>query len=380
MTEATRLSNALVTAAKTPITLLQATANEPLITGPLLYILTRGSADIRQRLLNLPYVRKLFERNGGERLALAIKTLKVLFVLGVIKRLNQGLNRIALNGWQLPGTNNRARWNWDGRTETVVITGGCSGFGYEMVKGFARKAKVIVIDVSELPAEFEKLPEVHYYKCDLTDTEAVVSTCASIKNRFGHPTVLINNAGIGSGKTILDTPHTFTDAIFKVNLSSHFVLIKEFLPGMLEKRKGHIVGIASMASFVSAPGLVDYCVTKAGVLALHEGLRNELLMRYENGSCVASTTVHPSWHATGIVKPWENKLKEHGIRPDPPKNVADAVVEQVLAHRSGRIYMPRSAESQAGTRQLPLWLQDWFLGVVSINPFAKSKGFQFDNA
>lgn len=173
------------------------------------------------------------------------------------------------------------------------------------------------------------VPEVHYYRCDLTDFEAIVSTAQTIKNRFGNPTVLINNAGIGTGKTILETPPSATDAIFKINLSSHFVTIREFLPGMLEKRKGHIVGIASMASFVSAPGLVDYCVTKVGVLALHEGLRNELLTRYENGHCVASTTVHPSWHATGIIKGWEGKLAEHGIRPDPPSNVANAVIEQV---------------------------------------------------
>lgn len=107
------------------------------------------------------------------------------------------------------------------------------------------------------------------------------------------------------------------------------------------------------------------------------GLRNELLSRYKNGYCVATTSVHPSWHATGIIKGFEHKLKEHGIVADPASNVADAVVEQVLAHRSGKIFMPRSAEKQAGTRNMPLWLQDWFLGNVSINPF-KQKQFTFD--
>lgn len=175
----------------------------------------------------------------------------------------------------------------------------------------------------------------------------------------------------GSGKTILDTPTSFTKAVFAVNLSSHAVLIKEFLPGMLAARKGHVVGISSMAAFVSAPGLVDYCVTKVGVVALHEGLRNELLSRYENGHTVANTTVHPSWHATGIIKGFEGKLAEWGIKPDPPSNVANAVVEQVLAHRSGKIFMPRSAIAQSGTRQLPLWLQDWFLGNLVLNPWGK---------
>jgi len=80
-----------------------------------------------------------------------------------------------------------------------------------------------------------------------------------------------DNSVLGSGKTILDTSTDFAQKIMAINLTSHFVLIREFLPGMLDAKKGHVVGIASMASFVSAPGLVDYCVTKVGVLALHEG-------------------------------------------------------------------------------------------------------------
>ena len=124
----------------------------------------------------------------------------------------------------------------------------------------------------------------------MTDFEGIASTAAEIKSRFGNPTVLINNAGIGgdknmtrhshtvsdtsligAGKTILDTSTPFVDSIMKINLTSHFVLIREFLPGMLDAKKGHVVGIASMASFVAAPGLVDYCVTKIGVLTLIEG-------------------------------------------------------------------------------------------------------------
>ena len=251
---------------------------------------------------------------------------------------------------------------------------------------------------------------MYYYKCDLSDLNAIGGVCTQIKNRLGNPTVLINNAGIGrektftqhrhtksnksligTGKTILETSTEAVQKIMAVNLSSHFVLIREFLPGMLDAKKGHIVGIASMASFVAAPGLVDYCVTKVGVLALTEGktpalllvpstdvlgLRNELLSKYENGFTVATTSVHPSWHATGIIKGFESKLAEHGIVADPPSNVAKAVVEQVLAHRSGQIFMPRSAESQSGTRRLPIWVQDVLLGNVQLNPF-KTKQFTF---
>lgn len=134
------------------------------------------------------------------------------------------------------------------------------------------------------------VPEVHHYHSDLSDLNSIGGICSEIRHRHGNPTVLINNAGIGGdfnmvrhshtktdngligdGRTILDTSTEFASRIMAVNLTSHFVLIREFLPGMLDAKKGHVVGIASMASFVSAPGMVDYCVTKVGVLALHEG-------------------------------------------------------------------------------------------------------------
>lgn len=91
-----------------------------------------------------------------------------------------------------------------------------------------------------------------------------------------------------SGTRLINSSAELTERIFKVNLASHFVLIKEFLPGMLEARKGHIVTIASTASFLAAPGLVDYCCTKVGALYLHEG---------EVPSCYPCTSACLHWMA-----------------------------------------------------------------------------------
>lgn len=117
------------------------------------------------------------------------------------------------------------------------------------------------------------VPEVYFYKCDLSDLNNIGSCTSAIKNRHGNPTVLINNAGIANGltNTVMNTNTQKLEKIFNVNLLSHFVLIREFLPGMLEARKGHVVTMASAASFNGHAGLVDYCCTKAGALALHEG-------------------------------------------------------------------------------------------------------------
>lgn len=56
-----------------------------------------------------------------------------------------------------------------------------------------------------------------------------------------------------------------------VNLLSHWYTVQAFLPSMVESNKGHIIAIASAASFLGVGGLVDYSATKAAVLAFHEG-------------------------------------------------------------------------------------------------------------
>ena len=141
---------------------------------------------------------------------------------------------------------------------------------------------------------------------------------------------------------------------------------------MLRMRKGHVVTMASMASFTSIPGLVEYCVSKIGALYLNDGLRAECLSRYPGGEGIRTTSVHPSWHATAILKGSEEKLKKLGIVPDPATNVTDLVVEQVLKARSGRLHVPKGQEKWAGIGHWPLWVKDILFG----NVLAQKKGFR----
>jgi len=68
--------------------------------------------------------------------------------------------------------------------------------------------------------------------------------------------------------------------LFNVNTISHFLLAKEFVPAMARANHGHVVTIASAASFCSYADQVSYCASKASALAFHEGLGQELRHRY----------------------------------------------------------------------------------------------------
>mmetsp|Transcript_11465 Transcript_11465/g.7967 ORF Transcript_11465/g.7967 Transcript_11465/m.7967 type:complete len:191 (-) Transcript_11465:89-661(-) len=112
--------------------------------------------------------------------------------------------------------------------------------------------------------------------------------------------MLINNAGIVSGKGILENSNEMMMKTFEVNTISHLHTIREFLPAMLANKKGHIVSIASMAGIVASPALADYSASKFGAIAIDESLRTELL---RNGQTYVKTTcICPFFINTGMFK------------------------------------------------------------------------------
>src|SRR5205814_2316327 len=121
---------------------------------------------------------------------------------------------------------------------------------------------------------------VHYYQADLSSADVVRDVCERVRREVGHPTVLVNNAGIARGFTVLEGAYHDVELTIKTNLTAPFLMAKEFLPHMVAHNHGHIVSICSMSSVVAPPGIVDYAATKNGILSLHEGLQVELARRH----------------------------------------------------------------------------------------------------
>ena len=117
---------------------------------------------------------------------------------------------------------------------------------------------------------------VFFYQSDVTSSEEMKELGVKLRKDHGDPTVLINNAGIGVEGTILEKPEAAIRKTFEVNTLSHFVMVREFLPAMVKRNHGHVVTVASLASFAASGVMVDYACTKASALAFHEGLTQEL--------------------------------------------------------------------------------------------------------
>jgi short-subunit dehydrogenase len=115
-----------------------------------------------------------------------------------------------------------------------------------------------------------------HIKCDITDPDAVNRAADEVRSKLGKPSILLNNAGILHSFPILDTPPEKLRKMFDINLISHWYTCKAFVPDMVKADKGHILTLASIASYITVPLNADYAASKAAVLSFHEGTKCRL--------------------------------------------------------------------------------------------------------
>ncbi|PNS15039.1 hypothetical protein CAC42_2268 [Sphaceloma murrayae] len=327
-------------------TWLKAIPLTPVVVGAAFYALSFGPDSVREPLLH-----KLQAYLSPQQIKDLAKTLKWLFIIDSTRYANGLLNELALNNYQSEPS---GKWKWS--EEIAVISGAASGFGKLFTQDLTAKGiHVVALDISDAPQDLLSNKLVTFIKCDVTSIDAVRETAKKIQDTVGHPSILINNAGIARNHTILDTSPEDLDKIVGVNLLSHYYMVQQFLPNMIERKKGHIITIASMASFIAQPFMTDYCVTKAGVMAFHEGLTSEI--RGAHGCPEIKTTiVHPLWAATAMVAPHANQLKQGGQKIMDPQDVSNAVVDQIINRRSGKLVIGQGTNLIKRFRYYPDWI------------------------
>lgn len=283
----------------------------------------------------------------------------VLVLLVGMYVLNALLNTCTLNNF----TTDRYGWS----KEIVLITGGSSGIGELTVRKFlARGVKVVALDINPPKTPFQDLKNgtkksAWFYQCDITSPGAVRATASQIYTDVGHPTILINNAGIARLKTILDLSPADVQSTLAVNTISHFWTVQTFLPDMIRNNHGHIVTLASMASFVTIAGNVDYSCSKAAALTFHEGLVQELKHRY-NAPKIRASIIHPFWARTPLTDGLRKRNGFGATRTLDPECIADAVVQRVMSGRSGSVVLPGYMRVARGMRGWPVWMQEMTRG------------------
>jgi len=191
------------------------------------------------------------------------------------------------------------------RGQVVVITGAGSGIGRLLSLKLAQEGcRLALWDINFQMCE-SVASEIHNtggdaraYSGDVSDNIRVYELAEMTKQDFGRVDILINNAGIVTGKSLLQASDEMLKKTVMVNTVAHFWTVKAFLPEMLERNHGHIVTIASLAGTIGVAGLEDYCASKFGAFGFTESLRNQIRKLGKYG--VRTTCVCPYYINTGM--------------------------------------------------------------------------------
>ncbi|CAL8352055.1 unnamed protein product [Gadus morhua 'NCC'] len=228
------------------------------------------------------------------------------------------------------------------RGEVVLVTGGGRGIGRHLAREFAKQgAKKVILwgrtekCLKDTAAEISLSgTECHYFLCDVANREEVYRQAKVLREKVGDVTILVNNAAVVHGKSLMDSDD---DALLKsqhINTLGQFWTTKAFLPRMLELQHGHVVCINSILSQSPIPGAVDYCTSKASSLAFMESLTLGLL------DCpgVGCTTVLPFHCNTEMFQGMKVRFPQL-FPPLNPEMVAQRTVEAVQTNKA-YVYLP----------------------------------------
>jgi short-subunit dehydrogenase len=241
------------------------------------------------------------------------------------------------------------------RNRVALITGAASGIGRQLALSLAAEdARIAALDrqgdaLDKLARDL-KGKTVACAVADVTDLSAVRAAVALLEEQLGPTDLLVASAGIG-----IETPaETFRAEDFtaqiQVNLIGVINTLDAVLPGMCQRRGGHIAALSSMASYRGLPHMGGYCASKAGLNSLLDALRVEL-----EPKDIAVTTICPAWVRTPLTTPL-------GLPDKEVMEVEDAVRLILAALRARKPFLAfptKSAWQGRLLRHTPLAISDW---------------------
>jgi NADP-dependent 3-hydroxy acid dehydrogenase YdfG len=193
---------------------------------------------------------------------------------------------------------------------TVLITGASAGIGAACARAFAEEGARLLLAArraDRLGELADKLrgagTDVYTLELDVRDAEAVSGALGALPAEWREIDVLVNNAGMGRGldKLWLGNPVDW-DEMVDTNVKGLLYVTHAVLPGMVERGRGHVINLGSVAGHEVYPGGAVYCATKHAVGAITRGLRMDVL-----GTGVRVSTVDP-----GMVETEFSVVRFHG--------------------------------------------------------------------
>lgn len=220
-------------------------------------------------------------------------------------------------------------------SQIAFITGASSGIGAACAHKFAQNGYTLLLNARNreklvaLKTELETQygVTVVLLPFDVRDRKAAASAISLLPKEYQAIDVLVNNAGLALGidKEYLGTEDNY-DTMIETNITALLMITRLVVPGMVERGKGHIINIGSVAGDAAYPGGSVYCATKAAVKVLSDGLRMDLVETPLRVTNVKPGLVETNFSVTRFAGDKERADKVYqGIKPLTGEDIAEVV-------------------------------------------------------
>jgi short-subunit dehydrogenase len=255
---------------------------------------------------------------------------------------------------------------------TAILTGASRGIGPYIARALAAQGMNLVLTAELEPGLEDVAAEVRaigvksiVVRSDVAERRTLEALVTTANREFSSVDVLVNNAGIEKLFAFHQLSGEDIERVVRVNLIGAMLLTWMVLPGMLERSRGHIVNVSSLAGKAGPPCFEPYAATKAGLIAFTESLRVEY-----RGTGVSASVICPGFVTTGIYEQLRKETHLDGpklLGPSPPELVARAVVRAIKRDAPEIIVNPGPTRLLTTLAELSPSLAEWVMrncGVV----------------
>jgi 3-oxoacyl-[acyl-carrier protein] reductase len=170
--------------------------------------------------------------------------------------------------------------NIDLSGKTALVTGSTRGIGRAVAQALAESgARVAIVgrDREKAAAVASEIGnDAAGFGCDVSDTAAVTTLVSDVEKEFGGIDILVNNAGLTRDNLVMRLKDEDWDQVMNANLRGAFAAIRAASRGMMKKRSGRIINMASVVGLTGNKGQANYAASKAGLIALTKSVAKEL--------------------------------------------------------------------------------------------------------
>ncbi|KND18789.1 3-oxoacyl-ACP synthase [Pannonibacter phragmitetus] len=192
---------------------------------------------------------------------------------------------------------------------TALVTGATGGIGEAIARALHAQGATVTLSgtrAEKLEALAADLKErVHVVPANLSDRAAVEALVPAAEAAMGQIDILVNNAGITRDNIFMRMKDEEWDQVLEVNLTSNFHICRSAIKGMMKRRHGRIIGIASVVGVTGNPGQANYAAAKAGMIGMYKSIAREIASRN-----VTVNTIAPGFIETAMTDVLNDKQKE----------------------------------------------------------------------